>query len=105
MQSAVKEKMTMKFRPLADRVLVKRVTADERSKGGIIIPETAKEKPIEGTVIAVGTGKILDDGRVQAPAVKVGDKILFGKYAGTEIKIEDVEHTILAEADVLGILE
>jgi chaperonin GroES len=90
---------------LADRVLVKRVPAKEKSVGGIIIPDNAKEKPIEGTVVAVGTGKVLDDGRVQAVAVKVGENVLFGKYAGTEIKIEDVEHTILAEADVLGVLE
>lgn len=95
----------MNFRPLADRVLVKRVPAKEKSVGGIIIPDNAKEKPIEGTVVAVGTGKVLDDGRVQAVAVKVGENVLFGKYAGTEIKIEDVEHTILAEADVLGVLE
>jgi len=93
-----------KFRPLHDRLLIKRLEAETKSKGGIIIPENAKEKPIEGTVIAVGNGKILDDGKVRALEVKVGDKILFGKYSGTEIKIEGDEHVILREEEVLGIL-
>ena len=95
----------MKFRPLHDRLLVKRVAAEETSKGGIIIPDSAKEKPIEGTVIAVGNGKILDDGKVRPLEVKAGDKILFGKYAGTEIKVEDEEHVILREDEVLGVVE
>jgi chaperonin GroES len=94
----------MKFRPLHDRLLVKRQEAETRSKGGIIIPENAKEKPIEGVVIAVGNGKLLDDGKVRALEVKVGDKILFGKYSGTEIKVEGDEHVILREEEVLGIL-
>jgi chaperonin GroES len=94
-----------KFRPLHDRLLVKRVEAEERSKGGIIIPDSAKEKPIEGEVIAVGNGKTLDDGKVRPLDVKPGQKVLFGKYSGTEIKIEGVEHVILREDEVLGILE
>ena len=95
----------MSFRPLHDRLLVKRVAAEETSKGGIIIPDSAKEKPIEGTVIAVGNGKILDDGKVRPLEVKAGDKILFGKYTGTEIKVEDEEHVILREDEVLGVVE
>jgi chaperonin GroES len=95
----------MKFRPLHDRLLIRRVQAEEKSKGGIIIPDTAKEKPIEGTVIAVGNGKILEDGSVRKLEVKAGDKVLFGKYSGTEIKIEGEEHVILREEEVLGIVE
>jgi chaperonin GroES len=94
-----------KFRPLHDRLLVKRVEAEEKSKGGIIIPDSAKEKPIEGEVIAVGNGKILDDGKSRPVEVKVGEKVLFGKYSGTEIKIEGEEHIILREDEVLGVLE
>ena len=94
-----------KFRPLHDRLLVKRVEAEERSKGGIIIPDTAKEKPVEGEVIACGNGKVLEDGKIRALEVKPGNKVLFGKYSGTEIKIEGVEHIILREDEVLGILE
>ncbi|MEO1228481.1 MAG: co-chaperone GroES [Myxococcota bacterium] len=94
-----------KFRPLQDRILVKRTAAEEKSKGGIIIPDSAKEKPIEGEVIAVGNGKVLDDGKTRSPEVKPGDKILFGKYSGTEIKIEGEEHVILREDEVLGVLE
>ncbi|MCB9653645.1 MAG: co-chaperone GroES [Deltaproteobacteria bacterium] len=94
-----------KFRPLHDRLLVKRQEAEEKSKGGIIIPDSAKEKPIEGKVIAVGNGKALEDGKVRALEVKVGDRILFGKYSGTEIKIEGDEHIILREDEVLGVLE
>jgi chaperonin GroES len=94
-----------KFRPLQDRVLVKRTAAEEKSKGGIIIPDSAKEKPIEGEVIAVGNGKVLDDGKTRSPEVKAGDKVLFGKYSGTEIKIEGEEHVILREDEVLGVLE
>jgi chaperonin GroES len=94
-----------KFRPLHDRILVKRVEAEERSKGGIIIPDSAKEKPIEAEVIAVGNGKHLDDGKIRALEVKVGNKVLIGKYSGTEIKIEGVEHVILREDEVLGVLD
>ena len=94
-----------KFRPLHDRLLVKRVEAEEKSKGGIIIPDSAKEKPIEGLVIAVGNGKTTDAGTLRALEVKVGDKVLFGKYGGTEIKVEGVEHVILREDEVLGVLE
>lgn len=95
----------MKVRPLQDRVLVKRVKEEEKTKGGIIIPDTAKEKPIEGEVIAVGNGKSLDDGKVRPLDIKKGDRILFGKYSGTEIKIEGEEHLILREDDILGVIE
>jgi chaperonin GroES len=95
----------MKIRPLQDRILVKRVEAEQRTKGGIIIPESAKEKPIEGEVVAVGNGKVGDDGKLRAVDVKVGDKILFGKYSGTEVKIDDIEHLIIREEDILGVVE
>ena len=94
----------MKVRPLHDRVLIKRVEEQETVRGGIIIPDTAKEKPQEGEVVAIGNGKHLDNGNVQALEVKVGDRILFGKYSGNEIKIEGEEHLILREDEVLGIL-
>ena len=97
--------MSQKFRPLHDRLLVKRMEAEEKSKGGIIIPETAKEKPIEGRVIAVGNGKVLDNGSMRKLEVKAGDRVLFGKYSGTEIKVEGEEHVILREDEVLGVLE
>ncbi|MBW2057243.1 MAG: co-chaperone GroES [Deltaproteobacteria bacterium] len=95
----------MKIRPLQDRVIVKRVEEEEKTKGGIIIPDTAKEKPIEGKVIAVGKGKVREDGTVQPLDVKEGDRILFGKYAGTEVKIEGEEHLIMREDDILGVVE
>jgi chaperonin GroES len=95
----------MNIRPLHDRILVKRVAEEEKTKGGIIIPDTAKEKPIEGKVVAVGNGKILEDGTVRPLEVKKGDRILFGKYSGTEIKIEGEEHLILREEEVLGVIE
>ena len=95
----------MKIRPLQDRVIVKRVQEEEKTKGGIIIPDTAKEKPIEGEIIAVGNGKVQEDGSVRKPDVKAGDRILFGKYAGTEIKIDGIEHLILREEEVLGVIE
>jgi len=95
----------MKIRPLQDRVIVKRVKEEEKTKGGIIIPDTAKEKPIEGEVIAVGVGKVMDDGSTRKPEVKPGDRILFGKYSGTEVKIEGEEHLILREDDILGVIE
>jgi len=95
----------MKVRPLQDRVLVKRVESLARTAGGIIIPDTAKEKPLEGIVIAVGEGKRLDDGTRVKPEVKEGDRVLFGKYAGTEIKLDGEEHMILKESDILGILD
>lgn len=95
----------MKIRPLQDRVLVKRIQEEEKTKGGIIIPDTAKEKPQEGKVVAVGKGKVNDDGKVTPLDVKAGDRILFGKYSGTEVKIEGEEHLIMREEDILGILE
>jgi chaperonin GroES len=90
---------------LHDRVIVKRVKEEEKTKGGIIIPDTAKEKPVEGKVVAVGKGKILDNGNLQPLEVKKGDKILFGKYAGTEINIEGDEHLIMREDDIIAIVE
>jgi len=95
----------MKIRPLQDRVLVKRIQEEEKTKGGIIIPDTAKEKPQEGKVVAVGKGKVGDDGKLIPLDVKAGDRILFGKYSGTEVKIEGEEHLIMREDDILGILE
>jgi chaperonin GroES len=95
----------MKIKPLQDRIIVKRLEEEEKTKGGIIIPDAAKEKPQEGKVIAVGDGKVLDNGQKFALTVKVGDKVLFGKYSGTEIKIDGEEHLILREDDVLGIVE
>jgi len=95
----------MTFRPLHDRILVKRVEEKETVKGGIIIPDTAKEKPQEGEVVAVGHGKKTDKGEVIALDVKAGERILFGKYSGTEIKIDDQEYLILREDEVLGVLE
>jgi len=94
----------MKMRPLHDRILVKRFEEKQTVKGGIIIPDTAKEKPQEGTVIAVGAGKLDEKGKRVPLDVKAGDKILFGKYSGSEIKIDDVEHVIMREEDVLGII-
>ena len=94
----------MKIRPLQDRIIVKRLDEEEKTKGGIIIPDTAKEKPLEGKIVAVGRGKILDDGKLREPEVKQGDRILFGKYSGTEIKIEGEDHLILREDDILGII-
>ncbi|MGB7591925.1 MAG: co-chaperone GroES [Terriglobia bacterium] len=95
----------MKVKPLHDRILIKRVEEKETVKGGIIIPDTAKEKPQEGEVIAVGGGKKTEEGKVIPLDVKAGDRILFGKYSGTEIKIDDVEYLIIREDEVLGILE
>ena len=94
----------MKMRPLHDRILVRRFEEKQTVKGGIIIPDTAKEKPQEGTVIAVGAGKLDEKGKRVPLDVKAGDKILFGKYSGSEIKIDDVEHVIMREEDVLGII-
>jgi len=95
----------MKIRPLQDRVLVKRVEETNKTKGGIIIPDTAKEKPQEGEVVAVGKGKVLEDGSQRALDVKAGDRILFGKYSGTEVKIDEVEYLIMREDDILGVIE
>jgi chaperonin GroES len=94
----------MKIRPLADRIVIKRLEQEEKTKGGIIIPDTAKEKPIEGLVVAVGNGKTLKNGKVRPLDVKQGDRVLIGKYSGTEVKIDGVEHVILGEDDVLAVL-
>lgn len=95
----------MKIRPLQDRVIVKRIEEEDKSKGGIIIPDTAKEKPQEGKIVAVGKGKVNDDGKVTPLDVKVNDRVLFGKYSGTEINIDGEEHLIMREEDILGIIE
>lgn len=95
----------MKIRPLQDRIIVKRVEEEEKTKGGIIIPDTAKEKPQEGEVKAVGPGKVTDEGKKIPMEVKVGDRVLFSKYAGTEIKLEGEEHLIMREDDILGVIE
>jgi chaperonin GroES len=95
----------MKIRPLHDRVIVKRIEEEEKTKGGIIIPDTAKEKPSEGKVVAVGNGKLLENGKLQPLDVKKGNKVLFGKYAGTEIEIDGEEHLIMREDDIIAIVE
>jgi len=95
----------MKIRPLEDRVIVRRVKEEEKTKGGLFIPDTAKEKPVEAIVLAVGNGKILEDGTVRPLDVKVGDRVLFGKYTGNEVKIDGEEALILRQDDILGILE
>ncbi|MFO7685466.1 MAG: co-chaperone GroES [Desulfobacterales bacterium] len=95
----------MKIKPMNDRVLILRVEEEQKTAGGIIIPDTAKEKPQEGKVVAVGSGKLGDDGKRVTPEVKVGDRILFSKYAGTDIKIDGVEHVFMREDDILGVLE
>ena len=95
----------MKIRPLQDRLIVKRVDEEQKSKGGIIIPDTAKEKPMEGIVVAVGKGRRNEQGNVMQPDVKDGDRVLFGKYAGTEVKIDGQEYLIMREDDILGVIE
>jgi len=95
----------VKIRPLQDRVIVKRIEEEEKTKGGIIIPDTAKEKPQEGRVVAVGKGKVSDDGKITPLDVKVNDRVLFGKYSGSEISIDNEEHLIMREEDILGIIE
>jgi chaperonin GroES len=100
-----KESDGMKLRPLQDRIIVKRIKEEEKTAGGIIIPDTAKEKPQEGKVIAVGKGKILENGKVSPTTVKKGDRVLFGKYAGTDIKIDGEEHLIMREDDILAIIK
>lgn len=94
----------MKVKPLADRIVIKPAQAEEKTKGGIILPDTAKEKPVIGEVVAVGPGKVADDGKKILPEVKVGDKVLYGKYSGTEITIEGEEYLIMREADVFAIV-
>jgi chaperonin GroES len=95
----------MKIRPLGDRLLVKRVKEEEKSKGGIIIPDTAKEKPQEGKVVAVGKGKMTEAGKLVSPEVKAGDTVLFGKYSGSEVTLDGEEHLIMREDDVMGVVE
>ena len=94
----------MKVKPLGDRVLVKRIEPEEKVKGGIIIPDTAREKPLEGKVVSVGAGRLDDNGKRVSPEVKAGDRVLIGKYAGTEVKINDVEHVIVREDEILGVI-
>ncbi len=98
-------KRKMKIRPLQDRVIVRQLEEEEKTEGGIIIPDTAKEKPMEGRVVAVGKGKVLEGGKVVPLDVKEGDRVLFSKYAGTEVKLEGEEHLIMREDDILGIVE
>ncbi len=95
----------MKFRPLHDRVLVRRIESDEKSRGGIIIPDTAKEKPIEGEVIACGSGARDDSGKIQPLDVKAGDRILFGKWSGTEVKVDGEDYVVMKESDIMGVIE
>ena len=95
----------MKLRPLHDRVIIKRLEAETKSAGGIVIPDSATEKPIRGEVIAAGTGKILEDGKVRPIAVKTGDKVLFGKYSGTEVKVDGDELLVMREEDIMAVIE
>ena len=95
----------MKIRPLQDRIIVKRIEETLKTKGGIIIPDTAKEKPMEGKVVSVGKGKVMEDGSQRALDVKAGERILFGKYAGTEVKIDEEDYLIMREDDILGVIE
>ena len=95
----------MKFRPLQDRVLIRRIEAEAKTAGGIIIPDTAKEKPMEGEIVSVGPGARDESGKLVPPDVKAGDRILFGKWSGTEIKLDGVEYLIMKESDIMGILE
>jgi chaperonin GroES len=102
---AKKTAKSTNIRPLYDRILIKPEDAEERTTGGIYLPDTAKEKPMRGEVVALGIGKVLDSGKLVEPTVKVGDKVLFGKYSGTEVKVEGVEYTIVRESELLGILD
>jgi chaperonin GroES len=101
----IQEMEPMNIRPLHDRIIVKRLQEEEKTAGGLYIPDTAKEKPVEGKIIAVGTGKLLEDGTVRKPEVKPGDKVLFAKYSGSEVKIDGEEHLILREDDLLAVVE
>src|SRR5215471_15014058 len=99
------EEVLMKFRPLHDRVLIKRVAEEEKTRGGIIIPDTAKEKPMEGEVVAAGPGARGEDGKLQPLDVKAGDRVLFGKWSGTEVKLDGEDLIIMKESDIMGIIE
>jgi chaperonin GroES len=105
MTSKGKEKYRMKLRPMQDRIIVKRVEEETKTAGGIYIPETAKEKPQEGEVVAVGNGKRTEDGKILPLDVKVGDKVLFGKYSGTDVKVDGQDYLIMREDDILGVIE
>ncbi len=102
---AKKGESTVNIRPLHDRVMVRRLENEEKTPGGIVIPDTAKEKPIQGEIVAVGKGKVLEDGKVQPLEVKPGDKVLFGKYAGTEVKVGNEELLVMREEDIMGVIE
>jgi chaperonin GroES len=95
----------MKIRPLHDRVIVKRIEDERKTASGIVIPDTAAEKPDQGEIVAIGTGKVMDDGKVRALAVKVGDRVLFGKYSGQTVKVEGVELLVMREEDIMGVIE
>jgi chaperonin GroES len=105
MKETTMKETTMKIRPLQDRVILKRIPEEEKSKGGIIIPDTAKEKPLEGRVVAVGNGKLLKDGKSRPLDIKPGDHVLFIKYAGNEVRLNDEEHLMLREEDILAVIE
>lgn len=102
---AVKEGTALQVRPLGDRVIIEVLEEGEKTVGGIVLPDTAKEKPQEGLVVAVGSGRLLDNGQKVAPEVSVGDKVIYSKYAGTEVKIDDKEYLILSERDILAVIE
>jgi chaperonin GroES len=104
-QQLKQEGSTMNIRPLGDRILLKRIEEEDKSKGGIIIPDSAKEKPQEGKVVAAGKGRLLEDGKLVPVEVKKGDRVLFGKYSGSEVNLEGEEHLIVREDDILGIIE
>ncbi len=104
-QPQSKGEPSVKIRPLHDRVIVRRLEEERKSPGGIVIPDTAKEKPIQGEIVAVGHGKILEDGKLRPLDVKVGDKILFGKYSGTEVRIDNEELLVMREEDIMGVVE
>lgn len=101
----IQEEVRMKLRPLHDRVVVRRVKEEEKSKGGIIIPDTAKEKPIQGEIIAVGQGRVSEDGKLRPLDVKKGDRVLFGKWSGTEVKLNGEDLLIMKEADIMGVID
>jgi chaperonin GroES len=103
--AAKKGELSVKIRPLHDRVIVRRLEEETKTAGGIVIPDTAKEKPIQGEIVAVGHGKVLEDGKVRPVDVKVGDKILFGKYSGTEVKVGGEELLVMREEDIVGVIE
>jgi len=104
-KKGIEAKKGIGLKPLADRIVIKRLEAEQKTKGGIVLPDTAKEKPKQGKVMAVGEGKVLDSGETQAPQVKVGDKVIFSSYAGSEVKVGDEEYLIMSESEILAVIE